>query len=113
MNYTVSHEGTVRITLHGGSDTTACNEAVADLEEQFADSSAISSWTITDATVFEGPTGPFDPYTIAVDFEVSVDIEAADATAAETAGETQIQTALDDAGLDVIADTMSTTVSPT
>lgn len=97
MEFAVSRAGTTHLTLHGGSDTTACNEAEADLAdtlESLAADGRLTDWEIADADVYEHPTAPFDPYTVALEFEVTVTVDADDADAAAEAGAAAIETAL-------------------
>ncbi len=97
MEFAVSRAGTTRLTLHGGSDTTACDEAEADLAEileSLAAEGRLTDWEIADAGVYEHPTAPFDPYTIALEFEVTVTVDADDADAAAEAGAAAIEAAL-------------------
>ncbi|OLZ41796.1 hypothetical protein A6E15_12725 [Natrinema saccharevitans] len=97
MEFAVSRAGTTRLTLHGGSDTTACNEAEADLAGTLNSLTAdgrLTDWAIADTEVYEHPTAPFDPYTIALEVEVTVTVDAADADAAAEAGTAAIEAAL-------------------
>ncbi|MFC6716778.1 hypothetical protein ACFQGT_17005 [Natrialbaceae archaeon GCM10025810] len=105
MNYAVTRDATTLVTLHGGSDTTARDEAVSDLAavfEELADDGTIDDWTIETAEVYEHPTAPFDPYTIAVSFAVTVTVEADDPDAAADRGADAIDDALEAAGIDSI-----------
>jgi len=98
MEFAVSRAGTTHLTLHGGSDTTACNEAtdtLADALESLAAEGRVTDWEIADAAVYEHPTAPFDPYTIALEFAVTVTVDADDADAAAEAGAAAIESALD------------------
>ncbi len=113
MTYTVSREGTTLITLHEGTDTTACRAAAGELEARFVDQEAIAEWTVVDTDVFEGPAAPFDPYTIAVSFAVSVAVDTDDKGAAKTQGTTAIETALADAGLESITYTNAASAKAT
>ncbi|MDS0473828.1 hypothetical protein [Natrinema sp. 1APR25-10V2] len=110
MEFAVSREGTTLVTLHGGSDTTACDEAtatLADTLETLAANGPITDWEITDAEVYEHPTAPFDPYTISLAFAVTVTVEAGDADAAAERGAAAIGDALERADLDSITYTSS------
>ncbi|WP_254763186.1 hypothetical protein [Natrinema marinum] len=110
MEFAVSRAGTTHVTLHGGSDTTACDDATATLADTFetlATDGDIADWEITDAEVYEHPTAPFDPYTIAVAFAVTVTVEAGDADAAAEHGAETIDDALERADLDSISYTSS------
>ncbi|MDF9745542.1 hypothetical protein [Natrinema salsiterrestre] len=114
MKFAVSRTGTTQITLHGGSDTTACNEAtatLADTLESLADEGPITDWEIEDAAVYEHPTAPFDPYTIALEFTVAVTVEADDADEATEVGATAIDEALGTAGVDSVSYTSSPAAS--
>lgn len=114
MEYAVSREGTTLVTLHGGTDTTARAEAIEQLEERLADaaaSGAIADWAIEDAEVYEHPAAPFDPYTIAVAFAVTVAVDAEDADPAEEVGANAIDAALEDAGVDAVSYTTSPAAS--
>ncbi len=113
MTYTVSREGTTLITLHEGTDTTACRAAAAELEARFADQGAIAEWTVVGADVFEGPAAPFDPYTIAVNFAVSVAVDADDEGAAKTQGTAAIESALADTDLESITYTNAASAKAT
>ena len=105
MDYDVSLEGTTLVTLHAGSDTTARDDATdqltASLEELEADD-AIADWVVTDAEVYEHPAAPFDPYTVAVAFAVTVTVEADDLEAAKARGEVAIDEALESADFDAV-----------
>lgn len=114
MEFAVSREGTTLVTLHGGSDTTAREDAVAKLEETFESLAAedvLVDWAIEDAAVREHPTAPFDPYTIAVEFDVVVTVEADDADAAGERGAEAIDAALAEAGVDSVTYRSSPTAS--
>lgn len=114
MEFAVSRAGTTLVTLHGGSDTTACDDATADLAERLeslAAAGTISDWEITAAEVEEHPTAPFDPYTIAVEFEVVVTVEAADADEALDRGANEIHDRLTAADVDGVSYTSSPSVA--
>lgn len=114
MEFAVSRDGTTRVTLHGGSDTTACDEAtakLADTLETLAADGTVADWEITDAEVYEHPTAPFDPYTISVAFTVTVTVEAEDADAAAERGAETIDEALERAELASITYTSSPVTS--
>ncbi|WP_049926460.1 hypothetical protein [Halopiger goleimassiliensis] len=114
MEFAVSRDVTTLVTLHGGSDTTACDEASDELADGLASLTAagtVADWDIVDATVHEHPTAPFDPYTITVEFTVTVVVEADDASEAETIGATAIDDALADAGLDGVSYTSAPAAS--
>ncbi|MFC6765262.1 hypothetical protein [Natrinema soli] len=111
MEFAVSRSGTTLVTLHGGSDTTACNEAtstLADTLESLAAAGTITDWEIADADVYEHPTAPFDPYTISLEFSVTVTVEADDADAASEIG----ASAIDDALANTDVESISYTSSP-
>ncbi|MDZ7731327.1 MAG: hypothetical protein U5K37_11015 [Natrialbaceae archaeon] len=62
MEFAVSREGSTLITLHEGTDTTACDAAVEQLESNLTsltDKGKIQSWRIDEATVSEHPVAPF------------------------------------------------------
>ncbi|MHC3438787.1 hypothetical protein ACYJ1Y_11985 [Natrialbaceae archaeon A-gly3] len=113
MEYAVSRDGTSLVTLHEGSDTTAQDEAIAQLEERLEDTAdgPIIDWEIVDSELYEPPTGPFDPYTVAVDFTVTVAVEAEDAETAEDVGASAIEEALETAGVDYVSYTTDPAVS--
>ncbi len=105
MEYAVSRDGTSLVTLHEGSDTTARNEAVEQLTDRLEEfeNGPVADWAILDSDVSEPPTGPFDPYTIAVDFTVTVVVDAEDAESAKAVGTTTIEAALETAGIDYVS----------
>ena len=113
MAYAVTREGTTLVTLHEGTDTTACDAATEQLAAQLAalaDDDSITEWSIDDATVYEHPTAPFDPYTVSVAFTVTVNVstdDATDADAAESIGSNAIDEALERADVDAISYTSS------
>ena len=114
MEFAVSREGTTLVTLHGGSNTTACDDAVSEVEdalESLAAEGVLVDWAIPDAEVHEPPSAPFDPYTIAVEFDVVVTVEADDAEAAGERGAEAIDAALAEAGVDSITYRSSPTAS--
>ncbi|QCS43570.1 hypothetical protein [Natrinema versiforme] len=106
MEFAVSRAGTTLVTLHGGSDTTACDEATTELAATFESLTAegpITDWDIADADVYEHLTGPFDPYTIVLEFSVTVVVEADDADEATDRGASAIDEALEDAGVESVS----------
>ncbi|MBZ6494396.1 hypothetical protein [Natrinema longum] len=114
MEFTVSRAGTTLVTLHGGSDTTACDEAttsLADALESLAADGTITDWEITDADVYEHPTAPFDPYTITLEFTVTVTVVADDTDEATEIGATAIDDALGAAGVESVTYTSSPAAS--
>ncbi|WP_246998759.1 hypothetical protein [Halosolutus gelatinilyticus] len=114
MEFAVSREGTTLVTLHEGTDTTACNAAAAELTanlESLAAEGTIANWAIDDATVYEHPTAPFDPYTIAVAFTVTVVVDADDPAAATEIGASAIDDALERADVDAVSYTSSPAAS--
>ena len=114
MEYAVSRAGTTLVTLHEGTDTTACDEAraeFADALEDLAADGTLSDWTITDVEVYEPPTAPFDPYTVAVEFSVTVTVEAGGSEAATELGADRIEDALEAAEAESITFTTSATAS--
>ncbi|RQG98570.1 hypothetical protein [Natrarchaeobius oligotrophus] len=103
MTFTVSRDGQTLVTLHEGTDTTARDEATAELAtvlESLVSEGEISDWAIDDADVYEHPTAPFEPYTIEVGFAVSVVVDVDDADRAAAVGTDAIDDALANAGVD-------------
>ena len=116
MEFAVSRDGTTLVTLHGGSDTTACDGATEELAsalETLEADGTIAYWTIDDADVYEHPTGPFDPYTVSVEFSVTVVVEADDSDSAAKAGSSAIDEALGAAEVDSVTYTSSPAASAT
>ena len=114
MEFAVSRAGTTLVTLHEGTDTTARDEATDELAtrlESLAADETISDFEITDATVYEHPTAPFDPYTITVEFTVEVVVDADDDASAEEIGASAIAEALENADVSSISYTSSPAVS--
>ncbi|WP_408959388.1 hypothetical protein [Natrinema sp. 74] len=114
MEFAVSRNGTTLVTLHGGSETTACDDATATVGaalETLAGDGAIADWEVTDAEVYEHPTAPFDPYAITVAFAVTVGVAADDADAAAARGASAIDDALERTELDSITYTSSPVAS--
>lgn len=114
MEFAVSRAGTTLVTLHEGTDTTACAEARTAFEttlETLAADGTITTWEITQTAVYEPPTAPFDPYTIAVEFTITVPVDAADAEAARERGATAIDAALETAEAESVTYTSSPTAS--
>ena len=114
MEFAVTRDGTTLVTLHGGSDTTACADATDDLAaslESLEADGTVSAWEIDDAEVYEHPTAPFDPYTITVAFTVTVVVEADDADEATELGASAIEAALANADVDSITYTSSPAAS--
>ncbi len=114
MEFTVSRDGTTLVTLHEGSDTTACDAATDELTttlDALAADDRIRAWTIDDADVYEPPTAPFDPYTIAVDFTVTVTVAAETADAATDIGAATIEEALETGDVDAVSYTSSPAAS--
>ncbi|MCU4972657.1 hypothetical protein OB955_07885 [Halobacteria archaeon AArc-m2/3/4] len=112
--FTVERDGRTLVTLHEGTDTTARSAATAQLSEtleELTTSTSITDWTVGDAEVSEPPAAPFDPYTIAVAFSVSVTVEADDAATAESIGANAIDETLEAAGLDGVSYTADPVVS--
>ncbi|WP_254522452.1 hypothetical protein [Natrinema caseinilyticum] len=106
MEFAVSRDGTTLVTLHGGSDTTACDDATTELAgsfERLAADGTITDWDVSGAEVYEHPTAPFDPYTITVAFSVTVTVEAVDADEAAERGARSIDDALERADIDAIS----------
>jgi len=114
MEYAVSRDGTTLVTLHEGTDTTACDEATRELTrhlESLATDGPISTWSITDAEVYEHPTAPFDPYTITVAFTLTVVVDADGSDAAEEAGANTIAAALEAADVETVSYTSTPAAS--
>lgn len=114
MEFAVSREGTTLMTLHGGSDTTACDEATTNLAEMLASLAAdgsISEWEISGTEVHEHPTAPFDPYTIAVEFTITVTVEATDADEATEYGTAMIDDRLEHANVKTVSYTSTPAVT--
>ncbi len=103
MEYAVSRDGTTLVTLHEGTDTTARAAATDRLAESLEAEAAFVDWSIDGASVYEGPTAPFDPYTVAVEFGVTVLVEADDAGRARSLGTAAIADALAAAGLEGVS----------
>lgn len=105
MEFAVSRTGTTLITLHDGTDTTAKDAAIEQLESTLATltaSSDIESWSIDEATVYEHPAAPFDPFTISVTFSVTVPVEGHELEEAEARGVEVIEAVLDQSDVDSI-----------
>ncbi|ELY47838.1 hypothetical protein [Natronorubrum bangense] len=114
MEFAVSREGTTLITLHGGSDTTAREEATEQLAaalEHLEAEGTVSAWEIDDASVYEQPTAPFDPYTITLEFSITVVVEADDADEATAIGANAIDDVLEQADVTPITYTSSPAAS--
>ncbi|MFA9425460.1 hypothetical protein [Natronorubrum sp. A-ect3] len=114
MEFAVSREGTTLITLHGGSDTTAREEATEQLAavlERLEAEGTVSAWEIDDASVYEQPTAPFDPYTITLEFSITVVVEADDADEATAIGASAIDDVLEQADVTPITYTSSPAAS--
>ncbi|WP_440766113.1 hypothetical protein [Natronorubrum sp. DTA7] len=114
MKFAVSRTGTTLVTLHGGSDTTACDGATEELAsalEALDADGTIADWAVDDADIYEHPTGPFDPYTVSVAFSVTIVVEADDSDAAAEAGSSAIDEALEAAEVDSVTYTSSPTTS--
>lgn len=112
MEFAVSRGATTLVTLHGGSDTTACDEAtdtLSDTLESLAAEGLITDWEISDAAVYEHPTAPFDPYTIALEFSVTVTVEADGGDEATERGAAAIDDALGSTDVDDVSYTSSPT----
>lgn len=114
MEFAVSREGTTLVTLHGGSDTTAIDDAteqLADALASLATEGAVVDWEITDAEVHEHPAGPFDPYTISVAFTITVPVEADDAEGATDRGADAIDDLLESADVESVSYTSPPTAA--
>jgi len=103
MEYAVSRGGTTLVTLHEGTDTTARAAAAGRLASIFEEADGFADWSVGEASVYEGPTAPFDPYTVAVEFGVTVVVEADDTGRARSRGSATIADALDAAGLEGVS----------
>lgn len=114
MEYAVAREGTTLVTLHEGTDTTACDVATDQLEanlDSLVEAGPLTDWAVVDAEVYEHPAAPFDPYTVTVAFTVTVAVEAESAAEAEEVGANAIDEALADAGVDAVSYTSSPAAS--
>ena len=114
MEYAVSREGTTLVTVHAGSTTTALDDATDELSsrlDSLVAEGSLSRWSVGDADVYEHPTAPFEPYTLAVPFEVTVRIDAPDEGAAERDGEAVIDRTLEGAAVDGLSYTSDPLVS--
>lgn len=114
MEYAVSRDGTALVTLHGGSETTARDEArsnVAASLESLATTGELADWEIASTSVHEHPTAPFEPYTFAISFRVAVTVDAADPTNAAERGVGAIDDALASAGIESVEYTSSASTS--
>ncbi|MFP8952987.1 hypothetical protein ACLI4Z_08465 [Natrialbaceae archaeon A-arb3/5] len=106
MEFEVSREVRTFVTLEEGAETTACNEARADLMETLGDLEAtgtISNGAVTAASVHEYPAAPLEPYTVSVEFTVAVVVEAESGERATIDGEIAIDDALERADLESIS----------
>lgn len=111
--YAVIRDGTALVTLHGGSETTARSEALDDLKrdlETLASDGVIEEWAVGDDGVYEHPTAPFEPYTIAIDVSVTVVVEAGNEREASERGANAVDSALADAGANDVSYDESPTV---
>jgi hypothetical protein len=98
----VSREATALITLHGGSDTTACDEASDEFErilESLTEDGQLDDAEVVDTEIDEHPAAPFDPYTVAVSFRVGVNVDSGNPEEASDRGAELIDEALADAGI--------------
>lgn len=114
MEFAVSRDGTTLVTLHEGTDTTACDAATAELTanlESLETDGTFAGWAIEDAEVYEHPTAPFDPYTITVEFTVTVTVDADDLETATETGANAIDEALENAGVAAISYTSAPAAS--
>ncbi|WP_263017988.1 hypothetical protein [Natronobiforma cellulositropha] len=104
--YTVTREATVRYTLHGGSDTTAREEAadeVAGRLEALTGRGDLTDGQVAGSQIHEHPAAPFEPYTVSVSITVAVTVDAPDAERAERAGARTIADALAASELDSVS----------
>lgn len=101
MEFAVCRDGRTLVTLHEGTETTAIDAALADLQSTFEaiEKDSGVTWELGEGTVHEYPTAPFDPYTIAVEFRLRVSVEADSAEEAVARGEELIEDTLTEAGL--------------
>lgn len=104
MEFSVLREGTVLVTLHSGSDTTACDEAT----DEFAADSRVARRRGTDCRLDDGrcrrlrtPDGTVRPIHDRVEFSTTV-VEAVDASEAEQLGADTIDTILEDADVESV-----------
>lgn len=114
MWYSVVRDGTLRLTLQEGTDTTACAAATDELAGTLAElveTGALTGWEIRSTTVFEHPTAPFEPYTIELSFSARVTVEAETTDAALDRGEASIDAALERAGVEPTSDGAPTVAS--
>ncbi|WP_049922656.1 hypothetical protein [Halopiger djelfimassiliensis] len=115
MEFAVSRDGAALVTLQGGSETTACDDARRSLAatlESLSTDGTIDGWEIDDADVYEHPTAPFDPYTITIEFTVTVVVDADGDDRAAEVGANAIDDALDAAGVDAVSYTSAPTTAP-
>ncbi|SEH12758.1 hypothetical protein SAMN04487967_0951 [Natronorubrum sediminis] len=111
MEVTVSRTGRCRWTLHSGSETTAREDARKELATGLEEQDEISDWEIGSVEVDEHPTAPFEPYTIAFDVSVTVEIDVGEREAAAEIGADTIDDVLERAGVDGVTYTAEATVS--
>ncbi|RQG92259.1 hypothetical protein [Natrarchaeobius chitinivorans] len=114
MEYAVTRAGRTLVTLHGGSDTTARDEAREQFQEVLAhleDDGGISEGEITDTEVYEQPTAPFEPYTVALEFTATTVVDAADDDRAAEIGSERIAETFASVDIDGVSFTSSPVVS--
>lgn len=114
MEYAVSRKGTTLVTLHEGTDTTACSAAAEKLSEQLAaleSSVSVEEWAILETDVYEHPAAPFDPYTVVATFRITVAVDADSESAATERGAVAIDRVLEDGPLESITYTGEAAVS--
>lgn len=110
MEVTVSRTGRCRWTLHSGSETTAREDAREELATGLEEQDVVAEWAIESTEVDEHPTAPFEPYTIAFDISVTVELDVDGEEAAEI-GADAIDDALERAGVDGVSYTAESTVT--
>ncbi|MFP8889414.1 hypothetical protein ACLI4U_06545 [Natrialbaceae archaeon A-CW2] len=105
MEYTVSREGTTLVTLHEGTDTTACSAAEKKLSEQLAGLESpvsVVEWSVLETEVYEHPAAPFDPYTVVATFRMTVAVDAGTESEAIDRGVVVIDQVLENGPLESI-----------
>lgn len=116
MSYTVSREVRTLVTLHEGTDTTARDEAAAELAgtlELLTETAEIRIEDGLETAVYEHPAAPFDPYTVSVSFRAVVGVDADSAADANARGAAIIENVLDRSSLESISYPSPPTVEET
>ncbi|MCU4752684.1 hypothetical protein OB919_11980 [Halobacteria archaeon AArc-curdl1] len=114
MEYAVSREGTTLVTLHEGTDTTACSAAAEKLSEQLAaleSSVSVEEWSVIETDVYEHPAAPFDPYTVVATFRMTIAVDADTESEAAERGAVTIDRMLEAGPLESITYTGEAAVS--